>query len=1014
MAVLAAWSPLAALASELAGAPDEPGAVAAVAAVAVPLGEEPPSDAPIVREVEIRGVEDPSDLEPLLTVEAGDPLSRRALRRSLQRLFETGRFGNVTAFTTEVSASEVRLVIILEPKRSISSILLLGVTRADPDALRRASTLTVGIEHSEDRLETAAAGIRAALAKAGFERAQVRARAIPSGEGVEVRLNVDEGNPTKLVRLKLVGEPGDAALWQSAITLEAGQILDRARLDAELDALRARYRQAGYYRARVGQPRIVPQGDELAEVEVEVAAGPKIELLIRGNHAWDSNRLRGYLAYDGDTFLDDAMVSELAGRLERVYRRAGYFDVRVTPTERASADRRTARLTFHVREGRPLLVSDLVFKGNKAYPDEALRSLVEETLAASLESKGLLTPLERGELDRATGTVRHGTGSGVEPLLVYDDELYAQVIDELLAKYRDDGFLDVQIDKPAVSIEEARRLARVEVRIREGKRTRIREVDYPGAAAVDAAALVPSNAVAIGHPVSERELQAHRVAVRAAYGKLGYLYASVETELVRPPEDPTAARVLFYVREGPQVRVGRILVQGNARTSRVVFDDALELREGEVLGSDQIVRSQQQLMRLGLFRTVTVRPLDPEVAETVKDMVVEVRERPSKALEVGGGLSIADGPRAFAEYTQRNVFGRNLLLSLRGRVNYQVFRDEVLEMPADQGIERFVDLGLGYPRIYGLPFELGARLDLIHERDIRPAYGVTRYAVVSGLDWPFSRRAKASLLYEVESNWIERSPQIDDLYTSLSRADLQRLRFPNGNTLLGSVRPGLVFNLQDDPVSPRSGVFAKVEADFARNLGGDTTVDFAKVWGTFTGYIPIAGRTSLALSASGGRVFPLQSSSTTIAPKRFYLGGASTIRGFAEDAVVPEDLRAALRKEIADCQALAFSAGCSQAARFLQEGRDVPSTGGELFVLGRAELRFPIQGNLMGGLFVDAGNLWSDPALADLARLRSAVGAGLRYATPVGPVALDLGINLDPDPVLSEAPFALHFSIGLF
>ncbi len=977
-------------------------------------------DAPVVREVELRapGGADPEEYEPLLAVEAGERLSRRALRRTIQRLFETGRFANVTAYTVELAPSAVRLVIVLEPRRPILGVMLRGVVHMDEESLRRASGLSSGMELSEDRLDAASAGVREVLARHGYEQARVEARTQSAGEGgVEIRIDVDEGAPTRLARFEVAGDPGDRAIWEGAISLQTGDILDRPRISAELDRLRARYRQAGYYRARIGQPRIVPLAPGLAEVEVEIEAGPQITLELRGNRAFDDSRLRGYLAYDGEERLDPAMMADLASRLERIYRQAGYYDVRVLPAERLAPDGRSARLTFYVNEGSPLLVESLAFQGNDTLRDEELRLLVRETLEGARRSPVLLQPLDHGELDRAAGTARKGGGSRLDPYLVYDDESYERVVEELTARYRSEGFLDVKIHAPRVRIDEPRRVAQVELTIEEGRRTRIRSVDYPGAEALDPRQLLArSKGVTPGLPLSERMVDEHRLALRALYGREGYLYATVDVEVVRPSDNPTRAQLLFHVREGPQVRVGRVLVRGNARTSRVVFDENLELGEGEVLGSESLANSQQRLMRLGLFRTVTVRPLDPEVVEAVKDLVVDVNERPSLSLEVGAGISVADGPRAFSELVKRNLLGRDLQLSLRGRVNYQVFREEVLELPMDEGLERFVDLGLSYPRIYGLPIRLGVGVDLIHERDIRPAYRLTRYSALTGLDWPLSRQLNFRLAYELESNWIERSPLIDDLYSELSRADLQQLRFPNGNTLLGSVRPSVVLNLQDDPVSPHAGLFAKLETDFARNLGGDTTVDFAKVSGTLTGYIPLAARTTLVLSTSAGRVFPLRESSTTIAPKRFYLGGAGTIRGYSEDAVVPEDLRDALRQEIADCEALLFSAGCSQAARFLQKGREVPSTGGELFALARAELRFPIQGNLMGGVFVDAGNLWSDPSRLDLEnlRLRSATGAGLRYATPIGPVALDVGFNLDPDPVLRESPYAIHFSIGLF
>ena len=172
---------------------------------------------------------------------------------------------------------------------------------------------------------------------------------------------------------------------------------------------------------------------------------------------------------------------------------------------------------------------------------------------------------------------------------------------------------------------------------------------------------------------------------------------------------------------------------------------------------------------------------------------------------------------------------------------------------------------------------------------------------------------------------------------------------------------------------------------------------------------------SIFLSGSGGKVFHLQEDSVTIPPKRFYLGGAGTMRGWAEDALVPQDRRAALRQELADCRALLFRSGCTQQARFLDAGRAVPSEGGDFYVLARAELRFPLYGNLMGGLFLDAGNLWLEaPESIAPADLRSAAGFGLRYATPVGPIALDLGFNLAPDRTIGEAPIGAHFSVGLF
>jgi outer membrane protein assembly factor BamA len=161
-------------------------------------------------------------------------------------------------------------------------------------------------------------------------------------------------------------------------------------------------------------------------------------------------------------------------------------------------------------------------------------------------------------------------------------------------------------------------------------------------------------------------------------------------------------------------------------------------------------------------------------------------------------------------------------------------------------------------------------------------------------------------------------------------------------------------------------------------------------------------------------VLPLDRDSQTIGPKRFFLGGASTMRGYGEDELVPQDLRDAYLEQARACAGSLSGAACSEAARQLQGGRALVSEGGESFVLGKAELRVPVRGAAEVGLFTDVGNLWLDPRQATLRGARVNVGAGVRFVTPIGPAALDLGLNVAPDERLRERLWAPHFSIGLF
>lgn len=990
-------------------------------ALAAPLGaahaEDPPEQAreaaPRVLRIELLGANgnDLEELRHLVVVDEGERLSRRNVRRSVQRLYRTGRFANVEAYAEE-RVGGVHLRFVFLPRKILREV---GVSGAPFLGGREAASLTglsPGMEYATDLLEHGMLHLREVLARAGYEEAEVRTSASPAGEDVSLHFEVIPNEPTRLASLRFSGETGERTILGEAISLQDGDVFDRERLERELEALRARYVREGYFRAEVGRPRIRRAAAHAVEVEVPLSAGPRFVLAFQGNRRFDTRRLREALAYTGEERLDAAMAEDLAARLKRAYRRAGYQDARVVPIEALSADGREARLTFHVDEGLPLFVRSIRFSGNQALGDQTLRRWLEEEFAALRPPPAPIASPLRGEVDAAYGKGPGARSRELRPTEILDEAAYEAVVDGLVARYREAGFLEARIEGPFVEVRETSRLATVELRIEEGARTWIRGVEYFGAEALEPGRLASSQ-VREGRPLSERRVTEHRIELQSRYGREGFLYAQVEAEIVRPEAERAVVR--YYVHEGPQVRVGEILVQGTKRTQPWAIRQTLGIAEGELLTSDRIASAQQRLMRMGLFRAVSVRPIDPDLPEAVKDLVVEVSERSSRSLEVGGGISVADGPRAFAEYRDRNILGRNLQLVLRGRVNHQLFRDDVREMHLEDGIERDLQAGLRFPRIWGVRLPIGWHLDLTHERDIRLAYNLYRNSVLTGFEFPFARRLQGTLRFELESNEIEHSSRFDALYGPLSRVDLERLRFPDGEVLLGSVRPGLFLDLRDDVAYPRKGLSAKVEADFAQNLGGSTSVDFVKLSGTLTGYIPLRQRAALVLSGSGGKVFHLQEDSVTIPPKRFYLGGAGTIRGWAEDAVVPQDRRAALRQELADCQALLFRSGCTQQARFLDAGRAVPSEGGDLFVLARAELRFPVYGNLMGGVFLDAGNLWLEmPEAILLDELRSAAGFGLRYATPVGPVAFDLGFNLAPDRTIGEPPVSAHFSVGLF
>lgn len=249
-----------------------------------------------------------------------------------------------------------------------------------------------------------------------------------------------------------------------------------------------------------------------------------------------------------------------------------------------------------------------------------------------------------------------------------------------------------------------------------------------------------------------------------------------------------------------------------------------------------------------------------------------------------------------------------------------------------------------------------------------------------------------------------------------------------GTTTLHALRPSFVLDFRDSPTHPHRGWLMSGFVEYEHSIGApgessrtlwilpssDIHTNLLKTSGLLSGYIPLGGQAVLALSARAGQIFPLDPESTTIIPRRFFLGGASTLRGFNEEALVQADVRPLLAAEARQCATSPTGVGCTDAGRAIVDGKMPVSQGGEAFLLGKIELRLPVAGRFELGLFLDAGNLWLDPKRVNPRELRPTAGAGARFVTPIGPAALDLGFNLDPDESINEAVFAPHFTIGLF
>jgi outer membrane protein assembly factor BamA len=261
-------------------------------------------------------------------------------------------------------------------------------------------------------------------------------------------------------------------------------------------------------------------------------------------------------------------------------------------------------------------------------------------------------------------------------------------------------------------------------------------------------------------------------------------------------------------------------------------------------------------------------------------------------------------------------------------------------------------------------------------------------------------------------------------------------RVPQGVSIALAQRIGVTWDRRDNPLDATRGTFlsASVEHVHANPIDSSASQDsgcgaagmpittgrplvdpfqavpsdFLRYTSRVAGYVRLSDKgLALAMSFRWGVIQHLMSGSQTYPDRLFFMGGVDSIRGFLQDSLIPQDIANRLLDP-------------ESGLRF----QDVVIRGGDIFINPRAELRIPLGGSVETAVFVDTGNLWTDPRSMQPWRLRYAVGTGLRVATPIGPLVFDYGFNMDRvlDDVFPsrgsqrfwEDLGAFHFSIGLY
>ncbi|MEJ2697042.1 MAG: outer membrane protein assembly factor BamA, partial [Candidatus Sulfobium sp.] len=530
----------------------------------------------------------------------------------------------------------------------------------------------------------------------------------------------------------------------------------------------------------------------------------------------------------------------------------------------------------------------------------------------------------------------------------YKKDVMEKDVERIKNLYFDNGYIKAVVGEPGIKVNRKEKGMTIRIRVSEGDQYRVSSVDVSGNKAYSDKTIRSKITIQPGSVFDKSVLEKNIQAITNLYMDNGYALVSVTPDLV-PDEKNKTVRVTLTVNEGDRYRIGRIEVSGNTKTRDKVIRREMRLDEGAIFDSSKIKRSYQRISNLNYFDTVDIVP-KPEYRKKVVDLDIKVKERPTGFLSIGGGYSSVDQFIATADLTQGNLFGRGQYLKLKGELG---------------GRSSLYEITFRDPWFLDKPISLSTGIYKTSREYIE--YDKRAFGAYVSFGKNFSEYWNGTIGYNFERATIY----------NISEGASAIVLDQQGTNTTSSITPSIVRDSRDNYLDPSRGSRNALTLTFA-GLGGSNK--FVKGLLDSGWYFPWGSTTFMVRGRFGyahgifDKKLPLY--------ERFYVGGIYTVRGLGFGDAGPKD----------------------------------PATGdaigGTEELIFNTEYIFPILSEMKfkGVVFFDAGNAYEN--FEHFGTLRYTTGAGIRWISPMGPIRVEWGYNLDKKP--GESSSKIEFAFGSF
>lgn len=951
-----------------------------------------------IAEIKFQGLEGTtSDLmTEYLALKPGDTLESATVSASIKALFATGKFSNIQAEVDETPDGRLVLTFTVTEKYFIGEVDVDGRTKGPPTLrqLLNATKLELGRPYSEVEVSRAIEQMTRMMEDNGYYTATftwVRTLHAQSRQ-MDILFHMTPGPLAHVGKVEVTGDSGFTPAEVEAITkIKPGARVLAASTTRALERLRKKYQKRNRLEAQVSLARKTYHADSnTVDYAFTVDRGPQVNIEIEGAKL-HPGQMKRYIPVYEENAADDDLLNEGTRNLRDYFQSQGYFDVKVSYNRQRDPANERLKIVYSVDLGDRHKLAAVTVEGNKYFPTSAINERLSVLPASYLNIRGK-----------------------------FSQTMLARDVQTITVLYKSNGFQDVSVK---ADVEDNYRgvagLLRVVFHIDEEQQSRVHKLTILGNLAIASDPLTSAISLADGQPYSDYAVSTDRDAMVSYYYNRGFPNMDLQVTAIPFDGDKHSMDVTYDIHEGSRVFVDRVYLSGLHYTRESVVQRRLRIHDGDPLGQVDMLDTQRRLYDLGLFSEVNLAVQDPDGTAARKNVLFQLTEAKRWTFDYGLGFEVSTGsapegtlsggsknptpegptgwsPRISFEITRLDVGGRDHTVVMKARYGRLEQRGLIsYEAPRLLNRENWrLTVSTFYDKSADVRTFTAERL----EGSIQAEDVVSKSLTML---YRFSYRR-----VNVDPTTLDIDPNLVPLYSKPARIGMPSVTF--------------VYDKRDDPIDAHEGNYTIADFGVAGSFFGSQS-NFGRVLMQNSSYYQFGAKKFVfARSTQLGMESPFQNSQIVPLPERFYAGGGNSLRGFSINQAGPRD------------QLTGFPVG-----------------GNALFV-NNLELRLPpptlpyVQENLSFVLFHDMGNVFdttshmirgvfrphqqgieacSQPGTqvaCNYNYLEQAVGLGVRYHTPVGPVRFDLGYALNPAryPILddnrteSTQRINVFFSIG--